>query len=48
MYDRKIPLDEFLKQREEVLNQWSTGKEVNLDEAMEYQKSIDVSKRFSS
>ena len=48
MYNRKIPLDEFLKQREEVLKQWNTGKDVDLEEAIEYQKSLDESKRFSN
>ena len=41
MYNRKIPLDEFLKQREEVLKQWNTGKDVDLEEAIQYQKSLD-------
>ena len=48
MHNRKIPLEEFLKQREEVLKQWNTGKDVNLDEAIDYQKSIVESKRFSA
>ena len=48
MYNRKIPLDEFLKQREEVLKQWNTGKDVDLEEAIQYQKSLDESKRFSN
>jgi len=47
MYNKKIPLDEFLKQREEVLKQWSTGKDVDIEEAITYQKSISDEKRFS-
>ncbi|MDR3328306.1 MAG: methylaspartate mutase subunit E [Prevotellaceae bacterium] len=44
--NRKLTEDAFFKEREEVLKQWSTGSSVNLDEAIKYQKSIDVSKRF--
>jgi len=47
MINGKIPVKEFLKMREEVLTQWITGKEVHLEEAIEYQKSIKKEKRFS-
>ncbi|MCR4419105.1 MAG: hypothetical protein QHH27_04170 [Clostridia bacterium] len=43
---KRIDEDEFLKMRESVLSLWPTGKEVDLDEAVEYQKSLPDSKRF--
>lgn len=36
----------FTKMRQEVLSQWPTGKEVDLDEAVEYHKSLPESKSF--
>lgn len=47
MINKKMPLNEFLALREEVLKQWVTGKEVDLNEAIAYQKAIKESKRFS-
>jgi methylaspartate mutase epsilon subunit len=47
MINKKIPLEEFLNLRTEVLNQWITGKDVMLDEAVKYQKSIKAEKRFN-
>ena len=44
----KIALEEFLAERAEVLQAWPTGKDVHLEEAIEYQKSIPDAKRFSS
>jgi methylaspartate mutase epsilon subunit len=41
----KIDEKDFLKLREEVLNQWPTGKEVNLEEAIEYQKNLPDHKK---
>ena len=37
----KLSDQEFLKQRIEVLGQWPTGKDVNLEEAVEYHKGMD-------
>ncbi len=34
---KRIDEDQFLKMRKEVLSQWPTGKEVNIEEAIEYQ-----------
>ena len=48
MINHKIPLDSFLAQRAEVLAQWETGKDVNLDEALAYQRAIAPGKRFSA
>ncbi|NTW95189.1 MAG: methylaspartate mutase subunit E [Erysipelotrichaceae bacterium] len=47
MINKKMPLNEFMALREEVLKQWVTGKEVDLSEAIAYQKAIKESKRFS-
>ncbi len=44
--NQKLTNDAFFAEREEVLKQWPTGKEVDLDEAVEYQKKIPASKRF--
>ena len=45
--NKKWTQDEFFKVREEVLAQWPTGKEVNLEEAIEYNKSIPDHKNFA-
>ncbi len=39
--------DNFLKQREEVLKQWPTGKEIDLEDAVEYQKGLDSKKKMT-
>ena len=36
LQNKRIPDQEFYKIREEVLQQWPTGKAVNLDEAIAY------------
>ena len=46
--NKKIPDGEFARLREDVLSQWPTGKEVHLDEAFAYQKSIPEQRRFAS
>ncbi len=48
MINTKMPLEDFLKLREEVLKQWPTGKDVDIKEAIAYQKAIKPSKRFST
>jgi methylaspartate mutase epsilon subunit len=45
--NKKIPDDVFSGIRETVLNQWITGKDVDFDEAVEYQKAIPSQKVFS-
>ena len=37
----------FAKMREKELSQWPTGKEVDLDEAVEYHKKMPDSKNFT-
>jgi methylaspartate mutase epsilon subunit len=44
--NKRIDEDRFLKMREPVLAQWPTGKEVDLDEAVEYQKNLPDSKNM--
>ena len=46
--NKKIPEGEFFKQREEVLGQWHTGKEVNLEEAVAYHKAMPENRKFSN
>jgi methylaspartate mutase epsilon subunit len=42
----RINIDRFKTMREEELSLWPTGKEVDLEEAIEYQKSLPESKSF--
>lgn len=45
--NKKWTEEEFHKQREEVLQQWPTGKEVDLQEAVDYLKKIPTEKNFA-
>jgi methylaspartate mutase epsilon subunit len=44
--NKRIDEDQFLKMRDPVLALWPTGKEVDLEEAVEYQKNLPESKSF--
>jgi methylaspartate mutase epsilon subunit len=44
---KRIDDDTFAKMREKELAAWPTGKEVDLDEAIEYQKKMPDSKNFT-
>ncbi len=44
--NKRLDEDEFLKMRKPFLAQWRTGGEVDLDEAIEYQKSLPDSKNW--
>jgi methylaspartate mutase epsilon subunit len=46
--NKKIDEDEFLTKRKEVLAMWPTGKDVNLDEAVSYQKNMPPHKNLVS
>lgn len=46
--NQKLTDDLFFAEREEVLQQWPTGKGVNLQEAIDYQKKIPPIKRFGN
>jgi methylaspartate mutase epsilon subunit len=43
---KRIDEDQFLKMRVDVLSMWPTGKEVDLDEAVAYQRNLPESKNF--
>ncbi|MFC1871108.1 methylaspartate mutase subunit E [Chloroflexota bacterium] len=43
--NKKWPEDELFAMRKEVLAQWPTGSEVNLEEAIEYHKQIPLHKK---
>ena len=45
--NKRIPDSEFHALRKEVLTQWPTGKDVDLDEAVAYHKAMDESRIFS-
>ena len=45
--NKRIPDEEFYKIRKEVLTQWPTGKDVNLEEGFAYHKSLPEGKIFS-
>ncbi|MBC2722643.1 methylaspartate mutase subunit E [Desulfosporosinus sp.] len=44
---RQMDAEEFQRQRQEVLGQWQTGKDVFFEEAVEYHKSLPKSKIFA-
>lgn len=46
--NKKLTDDAFMAERKEVLEQWPTGKAVDLDEAIKYQQAIPQEKRFST
>ncbi len=45
--NKRISNDEFMKQRQEVLTQWPTGKDVDLEEAVAYHKSMPQERIFA-
>ncbi len=45
--NKRISDGEFEQLRQEVLNQWPTGKDVNLEEAVAYHKSMPECRNFS-
>ncbi len=45
--NRRLNDDEFFKERKEVLAEWPTGKECDLDEAVAYHKSMPPSKNYA-
>ena len=44
--NKRISNDEFFALRQEILTQWPTGKDVNLEEAVAYHKSMPESRKF--
>lgn len=45
--NKRISNDEFNKLRQEVLAQWPTGKDVDLEEAVAYHKAMPESRKFA-
>ena len=45
--NKKIGESEFMAMRQEILTQWPTGKDVNLEEAVAYHKAMPASRNFS-
>ena len=45
--NKRIPDDEFARLRQEVLTQWPTGKDVDLQEAVDYHKAMEEDRIFS-
>lgn len=45
--NKKIPEGEFMKQRQEVLSQWPTGRDVNLEDAFAYHKALPKERIFA-
>ena len=45
--NKRLSDDEFNRLRQEVLTQWPTGKDVDLEEAVAYHKSMPESRKFS-
>lgn len=46
--NKKIQLTEFMKMREQVLLEWPTGKEVDLEEAYTFHKNLPINQSFSA
>ena len=46
--DQQLSMDVFLHERTEVMQTWPTGKDVEFDDGVAYQKALPESKRFSS
>ena len=44
--NKRISNDEFFALRQEILTQWPTGKDVNLEEAVAYHKSMPECRKF--
>ena len=44
--NKKLDEGEFLRERKEVLAMWPTGKEVDLEEAVEFHKKLPDHKTF--
>ena len=45
--NKRLDNDQFYSQRKEILAQWPTGKDVDLEEAVAYHKAMPENRRFS-
>ncbi len=46
--NKRISNDEFFALRQEILNQWPTGKDVDLQEAVDYHKAMQKNRNFGA
>lgn len=46
LQNKKWDLDKFMKERKDVLSSWTTGSEVNLEEAAKYLENVPKEKNF--
>ena len=46
LQNKRLSNDEFLRLRQEVLTQWPTGKDVDLEEAVAYHKAMPTYRKF--
>ena len=46
LQNKRISDEEFARLRQEVLTQWPTGKDVDLEEAVAYHKAMPVYRKF--
>ena len=46
--NKKMEMDAFLREREEVMQTWPTGQGVDFEDGVRYQLALPDSKRFSS
>ena len=46
--NKKLDEGVFMRERQEVLGQWPTGKDVDLQEAADYQKRLSPERVFST
>ena len=44
--NQRLSDEEFFREREQVLSEWPVGKDIDLDEAVEYHKSLPAAKNF--
>ncbi|SDJ96966.1 methylaspartate mutase subunit E [Natronincola ferrireducens] len=48
LQNKRLTEEEFLKQRQEILTHWPTGKDVDLQEAVDYLKKVPEHKNFAA
>ncbi len=46
--NQKLAMEDFLRERAEVLQTWPTGKDVDFEDGVRYQLALPASKRFSA
>ena len=46
--NQKLAMEDFLRERAEVVQTWPTGKDVDFEDGVRYQLALPESKRFST